>query len=93
MAAVKKIQVKKLDVVETKMHRWMCGVTKMEQKQNKKRDHKSNWSVKLNTGKKTAVVWACEEKRRGVCGEESDRDGGTGTQDQKVNQSRDGWSV
>ncbi len=62
---LKKAHANELDVAQTRMLRWSCGVTKqgIYKKLKKKRDSESGGNHKESPGKGIDVVWACDEKR------------------------------
>ena len=75
---MKKAQEKKLDVAEMRMLRWMSGVTKLDRIRNEriKRDNECRRNIQESAGE---LKWYGHiEKRRRICGQESDGDGGGG---------------
>ena len=81
--AVKKAQEKKLNVAEMRMLRWMSGVTKLDRIRNERirgttRVGEISKKVQESRLYTVVVVWACIEKRRRICRQESDGDGGAG---------------
>ena len=76
--ALKRAQEKKLEVVEMRMQRWMCGVTKLDNnKWMNKRDNESGGNHQESSGKEVEVVWACDETRGVLHRKEGDGDEST----------------
>ena len=77
--AVKKAQEKKLDVAEMRMLRWMCAWSH-QAGQNIRNDRIRGTTNggEMDKNVQVEVVWACIEKRRRICRQESDGDVGAG---------------
>ena len=58
----------KLEVGEMKMLRRMCGVTRMDKIRNEKIRGTTKVVEISRKIQKTAVIWSCEAKGRGICG-------------------------
>ena len=83
--ALKKAQVKKLEVAEMRMLRWMCGVTKLDKIRNERirGTMESGGNHKESMGKKVEVVWACIEKRGTLRRKEGDGNESTGGKEER----------
>ena len=78
--AVKKAQEKKLDVAEMKMRRWISGVTKLDRIRIERIRGTTKGGIDIleRAGKLVEEVWTCIEKRKLICGQNSEGDGGPG---------------
>ena len=75
--AVKKAQEKKLDVVKMRMLRWMSGVTKQLELGMKELGGTTKVSEITKKVQEIRLKWCGPiEKRRRICGQASDDDGG-----------------